>query len=132
MKNTLKLLSLLFVVLFTAASCSKDDDPADNLVFTGNYTGNVSYTDGNDASKSVEMGSGSVRVYKVGDNYAFDFKSDNGSIPSLTGIKMERGDNNTIFFSSESLGTITISESSLTIAYADLEKKQTWTASGER
>ncbi|WKK60154.1 MULTISPECIES: hypothetical protein [unclassified Sphingobacterium] len=132
MKNTLKLLSLLFVVLFTVSACSKDDDPVDNELFTGNYTGEVGYTNLSDNSKNVAYGPGSVRVYKVGDKYSFDFKSDKGNIPSLTGIVMQKGDNNTIFFNSEAIGSITISESTLEIAYTNLDKKESFRASCDR
>ncbi|MVZ67232.1 hypothetical protein GQF61_15335 [Sphingobacterium sp. DK4209] len=132
MKNTLKLLSLLFVVLFTVSACSKDDDPVDNDLFTGNYTGDVGYDNFGEDGKDVTYGAGSVRVYKIGDKYSFDFKSDAGNIPSLTGIVMQKGENNTIFFNSEAIGSITISESTLELSYTNLDTKESFRASCDR
>lgn len=128
MKSTLKLLSLLFIVLFTVSSCSKDDDPVDNDLFVGTYDGDIGYSDLQDNANNVEYGPGEVVVTKVGgDNYSFKFAND---IPDLNNIKMEKGDNNTIFFGDGDIGTITISESTLSIAFAS--EQQVWTADCSR
>src|SRR5690606_9700835 len=119
MKSTLKLLSLLFIVLFTVSSCSKEDDPTDNDLFVGTYEGDTGYSDLGDDSNNIDYGPGKVVVAKVGDSYSFKFDND---IPDLNNIKMEKGDNNTIFFGDGELGTITISESTLSIAYTADQK----------
>lgn len=125
MKNSIKILSLLFVALFTFVSCSKDDDPADNDIFVGKYEGSVSYNDDGEIKSSDE---GSVTVVKLsGDTYNFNFSDD---IPSLNGIKMKKGDNNTIFIEDNSLGTLSISASRLTMAIT--KDGKIWTADCER
>lgn len=121
MKNSIKILSLLFIALFTFSSCSKDDDPVDNDLFAGTYKGDVGYLDG---STNISEGDGSVVVTKFSsDTYNFKFSN---SIPDLNGIKMQKGDNNTIFFGDGTLGSITISEKTLKITYA--KDGKTWSA----
>lgn len=125
MKNVLKLLTLLFVALFTFASCSKDDDPTDNNLFVGKYNGSVSYRNGTEEIKKND--NGSVTVAKIGDNYNFNFSDD---IPSLNGIKMKKGDGNVIIIEDGALGSISISASKLTIAYT--KDGKTWSANCTR
>lgn len=128
MKNAAKLMSLLFIAFFTLSSCSKDDDPVDNDLFVGTYEGETSYADSNNPDIGVEWGVGKVTVTKLGgDNYSFSFDRD---IPDLDNITMTKGDNNTIFFEDGTLGSITISESTLRIAY--LRDGQNSTADGTR
>lgn len=125
MKNTLKLLSLLFVVMFTVSSCSKDDDPVDNDLFKGDYVGTTSYTG---PGTDVDLGDGKVTVIKIGgDNYSFKFDRD---IPDLNNITMTKGENNNIFFEDGALGYIRITEGKLSMAYS--KDNQTWTANADR
>ncbi|MGJ1204843.1 hypothetical protein [Sphingobacterium lactis] len=125
MKNTLKLLSLLFVVMFTVSSCSKDDDPVDNDLFVGTYEGTTSYTG---SGSDVDLGDGKVTVVKIGgSNYSFKF--DRG-IPDLNNVTMTKGDNNTLFFEDGVIGYVRITEGKLTMAYA--KDNQTWTADADR
>ncbi|MGO1785921.1 MAG: hypothetical protein ACTHZ1_04910 [Sphingobacterium sp.] len=106
----------------------RDDDPVDNDLFVGTYEGETSYADSNNPDIGVEWGVGKVTVTKLGgDNYSFSFDRD---IPDLDNITMTKGDNNTIFFEDGTLGSITISESTLRIAY--LRDGQDWTADGTR
>lgn len=126
MKTTWKLLSLLFVALLTFSACSKDDDPADNDFFVDNYKGTTSYVNTN-GDDDVESGQGTVFVTKVGDTYNFGFDR---NIPNINGIKMEKGDNNVIFFNSDALGSISINQDDLTILYHTDGK--TWTANCKR
>ncbi|MGN0003617.1 MAG: hypothetical protein ACI35V_09290 [Sphingobacterium composti] len=125
MKNTIKILSLLFIALFTFSSCSKDDDPVDNDLFVGTYNGTVRYNEGLGDSKSST--SGSVRVAKVGDTYNFNFSD---GIPSLNGIKMEKGEGNVIIFEDGALGRVSISASNLDISYT--KDGKTWFADCSR
>lgn len=125
MKNSIKILSLLFVALFTFSSCSKDDDPTDNDLFIGKYEGTVRYNEGTDEIKGSTTGS--VTVAKVGDTYNFNFSD---GIPSLNGIKMKKGDGNIIILEDGTLGSISISASNLDIAYT--KDGKTWFADCKR
>lgn len=128
MKNAVKLMSLMFVAFFTLSACSKDDDPVDNDLFVGTYEGNAGYNNINDPESSVEFGPGEITVTKLGgDNYSFSF---DGDIPSLDNITMTKGENNTIFFNEDQIGTITITESTLDILMN--RDGQNWTADGNR
>jgi len=125
MKNTIKILSLLFITLFAFSSCSKDDDPTDNSLFVGKYNGTVRYSEGLDEIKTNS--NGSVTVSKIGDTYNFNFSD---AIPSLNGIKMEKGQGNVIIFNDGALGSISISASELDINYT--KDGKTWFANCER
>lgn len=125
MKNTIKILSLLFIALFAFSSCSKDDDPTDNDLFIGKYNGTVRYTEGLSEIKSST--DGSVTVSKVGDTYNFNFSD---GIPSLNGIKMKKGDGNVIIIEDGALGSVSISASDLNINYT--KDGKTWFADCER
>jgi len=127
MKNSIKILSLLFITLFAFSACSKDDDPADNDLFTGRYEGDVSFASTDDDEDDVSTTNGSVTVVKVGDTYTFNFSD---GIPTLGDIEMKKGDNNTIIIGDGALGTITITESTLRIAYT--KDGRTWTADCDR
>lgn len=128
MKNAVKLMSLLFVAFFTLSSCSKDDDPVDNDLFVGTYAGDVGFKDLENQDNDVEYGPGEVTVTKLGgDNYSFSF---DGDIPALDNITMTKGENNTIFFNENEIGTITITESTLNIAIT--RDGQNWTADADR
>ncbi|SKB37252.1 hypothetical protein SAMN05660841_00091 [Sphingobacterium nematocida] len=129
MKTTFKILSLLFVTvtLFTFAACSKDDDPADNDLFIGKYEGTVSFSSTNDSDTDVARTNGSVTVTKIGDKYSFNFSN---GIPTIGNIIMEKGDNNTIIFNDNAIGTITVTASDLDIIYA--KDGKAWTADCKR
>lgn len=127
MKNSIKILSLLFITLFAFSACSKDDDPADNDLFTGRYDGSVGFTSTDDDEDDVATTNGSVTVIKVGNNYTFNFSD---GIPTLSGIEMKKGDNNTIIIGNDELGSITITESTLRINY--LKDGRAWTADCDR
>lgn len=129
MKTTFKILSLFFVTvtLFTFAACSKDDDPADNDLFIGKYEGTISFNSTNDSDTDVGSTSGSVTVTKIGDKYSFNFSN---GIPTIGNIIMEKGDNNTIIFSDNAIGTITVTASDLDIIYA--KDGKAWTADCKR
>ncbi|WP_164112117.1 MULTISPECIES: hypothetical protein [Sphingobacterium] len=129
MKTTFKILSLFFVTitLFTFSACSKDDDPADNDLFVGKYEGTVSFNSTNDSDTDVARTNGSVTVTKIGDKYAFNFSN---GIPTLGNIIMEKGDNNTILFSDNGIGTITVTASDLDIIYT--KDGKAWTADCKR
>ncbi|TDQ79986.1 hypothetical protein [Sphingobacterium yanglingense] len=114
MKTTIKILSLLFIAVFTLTSCSKDDDPADNDLFIGKYEGTVSFKSTQDGDSDVPSTNGSVTVTKVGDSYSFNFSN---GIPTIKDITMKKGDNNTIMFSDNGIGTITVTASKLSIAF---------------
>ena len=129
MKTTFKILSLLFVTvtLFTFAACSKDDDPADNDLFIGKYEGTISFSSTNDNDTDVARTNGSVTVTKIGDKYSFNFSN---GIPTIGNIIMEKGDNNTIIFNDNAIGTITVTASDLDIIYA--KDGKAWTADCKR
>lgn len=125
MKNTIKILSLLFITVFAFSSCSKDDDPTDNSLFVGKYEGTVRYNEGLEEIKSNI--NGSVTVSKVGDTYNFNFSD---GIPSLNGIKMQKGEGNVIILEDGAFGSISISASNLDINYT--KDGKTWYANCDR
>ncbi|MBE8720499.1 hypothetical protein [Sphingobacterium pedocola] len=127
MKNSIKILSLLLITLFAFSACSKDDDPADNDLFTGRYEGSVGFSSTDDEEEDVATTSGSVTVVKVGNNYTFNFSE---GIPTLGDIEMKKGDNNTIIIGDGALGSITITESTLRIAYT--KDGRAWSADCDR
>lgn len=129
MKKTIKFLSLVLVTtaLFVFAGCSKNDDPADNDLFIGKYEGSVSFTSTNEGETDVDRTNGTVTVTKIGDKYSFNFSN---GIPSIGNIIMKKGDNNTIIFSDNAIGTITVTASDLTIIYA--KDGKAWTADCKR
>ncbi|WP_312697544.1 hypothetical protein [Sphingobacterium mizutaii] len=130
MKKSMKLLSLLFVVLFAVSACSKDDDPADNDIFVDEYRGTISYVNKNDSEKNVAPTEGKVTVTKVGgSNYSFIFDSD---IPDILNVKMQKGDNNKLFLEDGKLGLISIDADQLTIGYSSTDEGETWTANCKR
>src|SRR5690606_6061243 len=106
MKKSMKLLSLLFVVLFAVSACSKDDDPADNDIFVDDYKGTISYVNENDSEKNVSPTEGKVTVTKVGgSNYSFIFDS---NIPDIINVKMKKGENNKLFIEDGAFGVLSI------------------------
>ncbi|WP_409151577.1 hypothetical protein [Sphingobacterium sp. BS-2] len=126
----MKLLSLLFVVLFAVSACSKDDDPADNDIFVDEYRGTISYVNKNDSQKNVAPTEGKVTVTKVGgSNYSFIFDSE---IPDILNVKMQKGDNNKLFLEDGKLGLISIDADQLTIGYSSTDEGETWTANCKR
>ncbi len=129
MKKSMKLLSLLFVVLFAVSACSKDDDPADNDIFVDEYKGKISYVNNNDSEKNVPSTDGKVTVTKVGgSNYSFIFDND---IPDILNVKMQKGDNNKLFLEDGKFGLISIDADQLTIGYTT-DEGETWTANCKR
>ncbi|UIR57667.1 hypothetical protein LZQ00_07560 [Sphingobacterium sp. SRCM116780] len=120
------LMAIFFTVLTTFSACSKDDDPADNDFFIGNYKGSVGYRDG--STTINENSDGTVEVVKVGNSYNFIF---NKSIPKLTGVKFEKkGDHVLVNADETSTNYIRIDNNSLTILY--VKDNKTWTANCTR
>lgn len=118
MKNSIKVLSMLFFVMAITASCSKDNDPSDDTLFVGTYKGHVEYSDP-DSETTISTDDGRVTLVKVDNSYNFDFSD---GIPSLKGIKMDKNQNTLI----SSDGAISIDEGTLIIAYT--KGGETWGA----
>lgn len=126
MKNVLRIFAIVSLV-FVVASCSKDDDPADNDLFVGTYDGSVTFKED---GETVSSDDSSVTVVKAGNNYNFKFNK--SGIPTLSGVKFEEdGDNGMINVDLEDgLKVIHITESNLNILYS--EDGKTWTANATR
>lgn len=122
MKNSIKILSVLFMATVLIASCSKDNDPVDDDLFVGTYRGSVTYTEP-ESNTNITTNEGRVTLVKVGDTYNFDFSD---GIPSLKGIKMEK--DQSVLISSD--GAIKIDEGTLIIGYN--KDGQTWGANCKR
>lgn len=128
MKKSMKLLSLLFVVLFAVSACSKDDDPADNDIFVDDYKGTISYVNENDSKENISPTQGKVTVTKVGgSNYSFIFDS---NIPDIINVKMTKGENNKLFLEDGAFGVLSIDADQLTIGYT--KDGEIWTANCKR
>ena len=125
MKNVLKFLGIFIFTLFIVTACSDDDDPADNDIFAGTYKGKVTYIS---KGETITKDDGSVFVTKLsGDTYNFKFSD---KIPSLNGIKMKKGENNTLILEDGALGAISISAGKLNINYT--KDGQYWSANATR
>lgn len=128
MKKKFVLFSVIFLslVAFSCASCSKNDDPADNDLFVGTYKGKISYLDG-ETKKIAD--NGSVTVLKAGNDYYFRFSD---GIPDLKGIKFKKeGDHSLVNIDlQDGVKIIRINASSLNILYTTDGK--TWTANAKR
>jgi len=130
MKNLMKILGAFTLVLFTAftlASCSRDDDPADNDFFAGTYKGSISYNDG---STNTSTNEGSVFVTKIASGTKYNFSFSNG-IPDLNGLEFQKtGDNSLVMVGSNALVYVRIDNNELKIAYN--KDGKTWTANCTR
>lgn len=126
MKRLTKILGMLvvsFLMVTFFASCSRDDDPADNDFFVGTYNGSIGYNaDGN----TISTDDGSVTVVKIasGTKYNFRFSND---IPDLTGVEFRKeGDNVLVSVDATATQYIRIDNNSLTMLYN--KDGKTWTA----
>ncbi|UOH78943.1 hypothetical protein MT996_05600 [Ornithobacterium rhinotracheale] len=134
MKKAMKIFGLLLfmvVTSFALVSCSDDDDPADNLFFIGTYEGKVGYSEGFLDEDNVKIQDGKVTVVKAGDKYNFEFSKTDGKIPTLTGIKIKKGENSTIVV--EGLGEgqyVRINDKDLTLFVQ--QDGKTWVAKAKR
>ena len=126
MKKIIALASVICLSLVFFASCSKNDDPADNDLFVGTYKGKISYSNG-DEKKSVD--NGAVTVVKTGNDYYFRFSD---GIPDLKGVSFKKeGDNTLVNIDlKDGVKLIRINASSLNILYTTDGK--TWTANASR
>ncbi|MBK1894449.1 hypothetical protein [Chryseobacterium paridis] len=130
MKKAIKILGICMLVfgLFTIASCSRDDDPANNDFFAGTYRGSVSYNDGGSTNTSTD--NGSVFVTKIASGTKYNFAFSNG-IPNLNGIEFEKkGDNSLVMIGSTATSYIRIDNNELKILY--IKDGKTWTANCTR
>ncbi|SDC03425.1 hypothetical protein [Niabella drilacis] len=125
MKSMFKFLSLLLIATTVVfASCSKDDDPADNNLFVGTYRGSVTYT----GDKTVSNPNGSVTVVKTGDRY--DFKFSDG-IPSITNVNIPKGTNSQVSITPDGYtGSISIDAKNLKIGL--IKEGNNWGADCKR
>lgn len=127
MKNLLKILSIVVLSVFVFASCSRDDDPADNDFFVGTYNGTVSYNDGN---TNISSDNGKVTVVKIASGTKYNFAFSNG-IPDLNGVEFQKtGDNTLINVGSNANAMITINNNDLDIIYN--KDGKTWYANCTR
>ncbi|MGI6074713.1 MAG: hypothetical protein ACOYEA_08770 [Fermentimonas sp.] len=123
--SKISLLALATFMMVGLSACSDDTDPADVDVFVGNYKGKISYVKLGEETKSNE--NGTVNVSKVGDTYNFIFSD---GIPSITGVKFEKKDDNTFISIGSGLTGITITENKLVMGVA--KDGATWTANCTR
>lgn len=130
MKKAIKILGLFLLVFFTVtslASCSDDDDPANNDFFAGTYRGNISYQDDD---SNISTGDGSVFVTKIASGTKYNFAFSNG-IPDLNGIEFEQqGDHTLVMIGSTATSYIRIDNNELKILY--IQDGRTWTANCTR
>jgi len=126
MKTTVKMFGLMTMVLLVISlgfvSCNNDDDsPAEHDIFVGKYTGDISYTHGEDHTATND---GSVEVVKVGNNYNFLFSN---QIPNITGVEFESDGETLINVGNTASQYIRVTAHSLQILYTDGDD-EVWTA----
>ena len=129
MKNVWKIFGILLLsaFLFTAFSCSRNDDPVDNDFFIGTYNGAISY---NASGTSIQKDNGKVVVTKIGSTTKYNFTFSD-SIPDLNGIEFEKtGDHTMISVGSTATSYIRIDNNTLKIWYT--KDGKTWTANCTR
>lgn len=130
MKKAIRILGLFLLIFFAVtsfASCSDDDDPANNDFFAGTYRGNISY---NDADNDISTDNGSVFVTKIASGTKYNFAFSNG-IPDLNGIEFnQEGDHTLVMVGSTATSYIRIDNDELKILY--LKDGRTWTANCTR
>ncbi|KMQ66307.1 hypothetical protein ACM46_01810 [Chryseobacterium angstadtii] len=130
MKKAIKILGIFMLVLMTTlsfASCSKDDDPANNDFFAGTYKGKISYNDG---TTSNTKDNGSVFVTKIASGTKYNFAFSDG-IPDLNGVEFQKqGDNTLVMVGSNATSYIRIDNNELKILYG--KDGKTWTANCTR
>lgn len=121
--------AMMTALLLTIGLSSCNGDPADATLFVGKYEGTASYAKTKDGLALVLAEKVDIIVTKIGDSYTFKFSSD--KIPTLRGVKMEKGENATLKIESAEFGAITIDENNLTIvAYTTSEGS--WSANAKR
>lgn len=130
----MKKLNMIFaamaaMVLMAIAFTSCNQDPADLELFVGRYEGTASYASAKDGVNIVANEKVTITVVKVGDTYTFRFRPKN--IPTLSGVKMEKGENTLVTLSTDAAGVISIDAEKLTIA-AYTTKEGSWTANATR
>ena len=129
MKVRGKMLGWMLAMVFATSimiSCSDDDAPQDSDIFVGQYTGTVSYSNGDDPVIGPE--NGNVEVVKVGNNYNFLFSE---GIPDITGVEFESDGETLISVGSTETQYIRVTASSLQILYTENEN-DVWTANCTR
>ncbi|WP_443937169.1 hypothetical protein [Pedobacter sp. MW01-1-1] len=120
MKNTIKIFSMLLIVLSVVTACKKSTDPADRDFFVGTYNGTVSYKNGESTTASTD---GKVTVSKVGETYNFYFGN---NIPDITGVKFTQSGDNTYVSVGTGVTGITINASTLKMYV--VKGSESWTA----
>ncbi len=124
----MKILGLMLVATIFFTACSKDDDPADNDIFIGNYKGKISYADLGNSENNKPLADGTVNVKKLGNTYYFSFSND---IPDLNGVEFEKkGDNVLVNVDAKEGALIRIDAGKLTIAFT--KDNKIWTADCQR
>lgn len=127
MKQLKVLLAATVLLLTLGLSSCNQDNPSDADLFTGQYTGKVSFIKTGDDAKSISNDNGTVTVFKVGNTYSFNF-SDN--IPPINGVKMEKDDDSLVTIGTDGLKIIKITGENLTISYTT--DKGSWNVIAKR
>ncbi|MBR8704217.1 hypothetical protein [Porphyromonas levii] len=107
--------SLLLVLMAVGLSSCNQNKPEDALLFTGKYTGLVTFSKLGDGALPIVDKDVEITVIKIGDNYSFRFS--NKGIPAITGVKMKKGDNTLVTLEDDKGGLIKITGDELHIAY---------------
>lgn len=114
---------VLFITSLGFVSCNNDDDaPQDSDIFVGQYTGQISYSNGDD--EPIGPVNGNVEVVKVGNNYNFLFGE---GIPDITGVEFESDGEVLINVGNTATQYIRVTAHSLEIFYTENEN-DVWTA----
>lgn len=114
--------SLVMLIAVGLTSCNQNE-PENALLFTGKYVGLVTFDKLGDGASPVLANDTEISVFKIGESYTFRFS--NGGVPTLKGVKMQKGENSLVTLDSDKGGLITITGDNLNIAYKN--EVGTWT-----
>lgn len=123
MKQLRLIIASLLVIMSVGLTSCNQENPSEALLFTGKYEGTVTFDKLGDGTSPILATGVEVSVFKIGESYTFRFSKD--GIPTLSGVKMQKGENSLVTLQDDKAGVITITGETLNIGYKN--QVGTWT-----
>lgn len=124
LKFKLNLVLGILIVLFCHTACNSDDNLSDSELFTGTYTGTISYADG---EEQFSVSDAPIQVVQVDENYSFHFTED---VPSIENIEMISDGSTLMNPDATETHLIRVTPTSIQIIWS--EGSQNWDVQGSR